>query len=201
MNASASGGEIARHRSRRLGASTACRVALIAAILLALAPCAAASAASPSRVQKKAYRIRLMAIKGELAVTNRQVNQGAAAEQHHLAPCLSALKGWSVPQGAAQALQTELAGQYTAIALRPLLEVLIAEDTRTEQLPIRPRLKAALQVEVTHATAMFQINTCADVAAWQAAGFARSSERPARSSQPPTKTPRQRTAGPPCTTS
>lgn len=127
-------------------------------------------------MQKTAYKILLKTFKGTLAVTERQVNQGAAAAQQQLAPCLAALNGYSVPQGAAQALASELGGQYAAIALRPALELAIAEDIGTEQLPIGPKLKAALQTEVTQGTALFQLNTCADVAAWQAAGFAPSSE-------------------------
>jgi hypothetical protein len=175
MYALAAGRKIVQRGSRRPGAATVCRTALTVAILLMLAPCATANAASPSRIQKTAYTILQKTFKGVRAVTVRQVNQGAAAAQQQLTPCLAALNGNSVPQGAAQALADELGAQYTAMALGPVLELVIAEDIRTERLPVGPKLKAALQTEVTQGTALFQLNTCADVAAWQAAGFAPSS--------------------------
>jgi hypothetical protein len=113
---------------------------------------------------------------GELAVTERQVNRATAAAKQQLAPCLAAVKNYSVPQGAAQALDNELGDQYVGIALRRVIELVIAADTRTEQLPIGGKLEAALQTEVTQSTALFQLNTCTDFAAWKAAGFAPSSE-------------------------
>jgi hypothetical protein len=145
-------------------------------MFIALVPCATASAAPPSRAQKTAYKILLHTFKGELAITRREMNHGVAAAERQLAPCRSALQGHSVPQGAAHALKLELEIQAADAALHPFLELWIAQDRRTEQLPIGPKLRAALQTEVSQSTAALQVNTCADVATWRAAGFAPSSE-------------------------
>lgn len=171
MNVSVARGKIGRCG---LLALTAGRAALTAAMLLALAPCVTASAASP--VQKTAYKILLHTFKGELATTKSELEHGVAAAEHQLAPCRSAVQGPSLPQGAAHALKVELEVQAADMALHPFLKLWIAQDSRTEQLPIGPKLRAALQIEVSQSTAALQVSTCADVSAWQAAGFAPSFE-------------------------
>ena len=74
------------------------------------------------------------------------------------------------------ALGKELGAQYTAQALRPLLQTLITTDKQTETLPIRQAVKAELATQVTMATGVLALNICSDYAAWNAAGFAPSSE-------------------------
>jgi hypothetical protein len=127
-------------------------------------------------VQKTAYKFLLQTFKGELAITKREAKHGVATAEHQLAPCRSALQGYSVPQGAAHALKVELEIQAADIALHPFLKLWIAQDRRTDRLPIGPKLRAALQTEVSQATAALQVSTCADISTWQAAGFVPSSE-------------------------
>jgi hypothetical protein len=143
---------VARGKIGRCGflASTAGRAALPAAMLFALAPCVTASAAPP--VQATAYKILLHTFKGELAANKRGLKHGVAAAEYQLAPCRSAVRGHSVPQGAAHALKVELEVQGADIALHPSLKLWIAQDSRTEQQPIGPKLRAALQIEVSQST-------------------------------------------------
>jgi hypothetical protein len=143
-------------------------------MLVGLGPCATARAASS--VQTTAYKILVQTFRGELAVTKREMRHGVAAAEHRLAPCLSALQDNSVPQRAAHALKLELDIQAADIALHPFLKLWIAQDRRTERLPIGPKLREALKTEVSQSTAAFRVSTCADISSWQAADFAPSSE-------------------------
>ena len=152
----------------------AARVVVLVAALLAVSA-GGAQAASPSRVQRKAYSILRRATEAQLAVSRQAVTKNATAVEQRVAPCL---RGLQTPMSstAELALGKELGVQYTAQALRPLLQTLITTDRQTETLPIRQPVRAELATQVTLVTGVLALNICADYAAWNAAGFAPSSE-------------------------
>jgi hypothetical protein len=152
------------------------RVALVVCCLLSLAAPVGARASSPSRTQRKAYSVLLNFSKGILAVSSNTVTANANGVGNELAACLSPLLAPAVPQSATASLAVELTVQYVTTATRPLMQLEINADEQTAKLPIRKHVKSELQTWATQTTNVLAINTCADIAAWQSAGFAPASE-------------------------
>jgi hypothetical protein len=149
----------------------------LACSLLAVALPVSAQAAYPSPGQRQVYRISLRLYKATLAISDNAVTANAKTVGNELAACISALQTPSVPHLVVRAIATEMSTQYVTATEHPLVKALVTASQQTAQLlPIRSRVRSELQTMATRTSALFTLDTCRDVGAWQAASFAPGSE-------------------------
>jgi hypothetical protein len=147
-----------------------------AALVFAALPISV-QAASPSRVQHRAYSILQHFANGVLGVSDKAVRANASAVEKQLAPCVLTLLMPSITLSAEEALVLEMSSQYAVEADRPVYRALATAAELVAKLPpVSRRVKSKFKNVAELITGTLALNTCADVAAWQAASFAPSSE-------------------------
>ena len=151
-------------------------IARLAILPLGVALLMSASAQAAT-VSQKTYSIFTTEYRAELAYSTAQMNANLSAAQTKLAATGSSIDALSSSNGtAATALVDELENQYDAAGARGLFTAALSSFVSLSKLPLtRAQHKAAVADEA-YLKRVLAIDTAADLARWQAAGYALATE-------------------------
>jgi basic membrane lipoprotein Med (substrate-binding protein (PBP1-ABC) superfamily) len=146
-------------------------VLLLAVVLL---PTASAQAAT---VSQKVYKIFVKEYHAELAYSKTQMQANLTAAQKKLAATASSIDALSSSNTtAATALVDELESQYDAAGARGLFTATLTAFTALSKVALTHTEHKAVVADEASVKRILTINTPADLARWQAAGFATAKE-------------------------
>jgi hypothetical protein len=160
------------------------KAALAAVAVLAIAPAAANAAQQPTRTQRKIFRI-VQRLETQTATVST-LNLGAAIAEAALAPCVKDIGNPMMPQGVNGDLSAEMGLEWSHDTLWSTATIEVNADQALLAIrSLAPSYRAQLQGEIATFSQVATLNTCADDAAWKAAGYAPSAE-PANTRWAPT---------------
>jgi hypothetical protein len=154
------------------------RIATIATPLLAGAVTLLLSAsAQAATLQQKVYKIFTTQYRGELAYSTARMQANLTTAQTKLAATASSIYELSSSNlSAATALVDELENQYDAAGAQGIFKPALTAFTALSKLPLKHSEHKDAVADEAYLKRVLAINTPADLASWQAAGFATASE-------------------------